>query len=79
MGDFFGKTKDGSGVKSTGCSSRGHEFNSQQPHSGSQPSIIGSNAFFWCVSNTVFIYILNTHTHTQTNKQTNKKKKNEFY
>jgi hypothetical protein len=27
--------KDGSAVKSTGCSSRGPEFNSQHPHSGS--------------------------------------------
>jgi hypothetical protein len=33
----------------TGCSSRGPEFNSQQPHSGSQPSIMGSDALFWCV------------------------------
>jgi hypothetical protein len=30
--------RDGSVVKSTGCSSRGPEFNSQQPHGGSQPS-----------------------------------------
>jgi hypothetical protein len=26
-------------VESTVCSSRGHKFNSQQPHGGSQPSI----------------------------------------
>ena len=32
--------RDGSVVKSTSCSSRGHEFNSQQPHSVSQPSAI---------------------------------------
>ena len=31
--------RDGSGVKSTDCSSRGSEFISQQPHSGSQPSV----------------------------------------
>ena len=30
---------DGSVVKSTDCSSRGPEFNSQQPHGGSQPSV----------------------------------------
>jgi hypothetical protein len=36
-------------VKSTDCSSRGPEFNSQQPHGGSQPSVIGYNALFWCV------------------------------
>jgi hypothetical protein len=28
--------RDGSAVKSTDCSSRGPEFNSQQPHGGSQ-------------------------------------------
>jgi hypothetical protein len=37
------------GVKSTDCSSRGPEFNSQQPHGGSQPSVMGSDALFWCV------------------------------
>ena len=31
-------------VKSTDCSSRGPEFNSQQPHVGSQPSVMGSDA-----------------------------------
>jgi hypothetical protein len=31
------------------CSSRGPEFNSQQPHGGSQPSVMGSGALFWCV------------------------------
>jgi hypothetical protein len=35
-------------VKSTDCSSRGPKFNSQQPHGGSQPSVMGSNAFSWC-------------------------------
>jgi hypothetical protein len=30
-------------VKSTDCSSRGPEFNSQQPHGGSQPSLMGSD------------------------------------
>jgi hypothetical protein len=41
--------RDGSAVKSTGCSSRGLEFNSQQPHGGSQPSVMGSDSLFWCV------------------------------
>jgi hypothetical protein len=27
-------------IKNTGYSSRGHEFKSQQPHGGSQPSIM---------------------------------------
>jgi hypothetical protein len=29
--------------------SRGPEFNSQQPHGGSKPSVMGSDALFWCV------------------------------
>jgi hypothetical protein len=41
--------RDGSEVKSTDCSSRGPEFNSQQPHGGSQPSVMGLDALFWCV------------------------------
>jgi hypothetical protein len=38
--------RDGSAVKSTDCSSRDPEFNSQQAHSGSQPSAMGSDALF---------------------------------
>ena len=34
--------RDSSEVKSTGCSSTGPEFNPQQLHGGSQPSIMGS-------------------------------------
>ena len=41
--------RDGSVAKSTDCSSRGLGFNSHQPHGGSQPSVMGSNALFWCV------------------------------
>jgi hypothetical protein len=37
-------------VKSTDCSSRGPEFKSGQRHGGSQPSVLGSDALFWCVS-----------------------------
>jgi hypothetical protein len=33
--------RDGSAVKSMDCFSRGLEFNSQQPHGGSQPSVMG--------------------------------------
>jgi hypothetical protein len=36
--------RDGSVVKSTDCSSRDPEFNSQQPHGSSQPSVMGSDA-----------------------------------
>jgi hypothetical protein len=38
--------RDGSMGKSTECSSRGPEFNSQQSHGGSQPSLMGSDALF---------------------------------
>jgi hypothetical protein len=41
--------RDGSAVKSTDYSSGGPEFKSQQPHGGSQPSVMKSNALFWCV------------------------------
>jgi hypothetical protein len=34
-------------VKSNDCSSRGSEFNFQQPHGSLQPSIMGPNALFW--------------------------------
>jgi hypothetical protein len=40
---------DGSAVKSIDCSFRGPEFNSQQPHGGSQPSVMRFHAFFWCL------------------------------
>jgi hypothetical protein len=36
--------RDGSASKSTDCSFRGPEFKSQQ-----QPSIVESDALFWCV------------------------------
>jgi hypothetical protein len=35
--------RDGSVVKSTGCSSQGPEFSSQQPYGGSQLSTMGSD------------------------------------
>jgi hypothetical protein len=41
--------RDGSVVKSTDCSSKGPKFNPQQPHGGSQPSVMGSHAHFCCV------------------------------
>ena len=39
--------RDGSEVRSTGCSSRGPEFKSQQPYGGSQPSKMRSGGLFW--------------------------------
>ena len=47
--------RDGSEVKSTGCSSRGPEFNSQQPHGGSQPFVLRSGALL--CQNVVYIII----------------------
>jgi hypothetical protein len=41
--------RDGSAVKSIDYSSKGPEFNSQQPHGSSQPSVMGSDTLFWCV------------------------------
>jgi hypothetical protein len=41
--------RDGSWVKSTDCSSKGPEFKFQQPHGDSQPSVMRSDAVFWCV------------------------------
>jgi hypothetical protein len=41
--------RDVPAVKSTDLSSRGPEFNSQQPRGGSQPSVMGSDVLFWCV------------------------------
>ena len=38
--------RDGSVVKNTDCSSGGPEFKSQQPHGGSEPSIMRSDALF---------------------------------
>ena len=39
--------RDGSEVKSTGYTSKGPEFNSQQPRGGSQPSVMKYGALFW--------------------------------
>ena len=41
--------RDCSVVKSTDCSSRGPEFNSQPLYGGLQSSIMGSDSLFWCV------------------------------
>ena len=38
--------RDGSAVKSADCSSEGPEFKSQQPHGGSQPSVMRPGALF---------------------------------
>jgi hypothetical protein len=41
--------RDGSVGKSTDCSTEGPEFKSRQPHGGLQPSVMRSDALFWCV------------------------------
>jgi hypothetical protein len=41
--------RDGSAVKSIDCSSAGPEFKFQQPHGGSQPSVMRSETLFWSV------------------------------
>jgi hypothetical protein len=46
---IFKGWRDGSVHKSTGCSFEGPMFKSQQPHGGSQPPIVRSDALFWCV------------------------------
>ena len=46
--NFWAGWRDGLAVKSTDYSSRGPEFSSQHPHDGSQTSVIGCDALFWC-------------------------------
>jgi hypothetical protein len=41
--------RDSSVVMRPDCTSRGPEFNSQQPHGGSQPPVMGSDALFWYI------------------------------
>jgi len=65
-------------VKSTDCSSRGPEFNSQQPHGGSQPSVMGSDALFWCLSEDrygVLLYKINKSLKKKQKNQNNNNKK----
>jgi hypothetical protein len=63
--------RDASAVKSTDCSSRGPEFNSQQPHGDSQPSVMGPDALFWCVWSQLQC---TTHRHKINNSLEKKKK-----
>jgi hypothetical protein len=50
--------RDGSaGVKSTDCSFEGPEFKSQQPHGGSQPSVMRSDTLFWCCLKRATVYL----------------------
>ena len=46
--NFWG-WRDGLVVKGADRSFEGHEFKCEQPHNGSQPSIMRSDALLWCV------------------------------
>jgi hypothetical protein len=51
---------DGSAGKSTDCSSEGPKFKSQQPHGGSQPSVVTYDTLFWCLKTaTMYLHIIN--------------------
>ena len=49
QGGILGAGEMAQWLRLLGCSSRGPEFNSQQHHGGSQPSVMGSDALFWGV------------------------------
>ena len=49
--------RDVSVVKSTDCSSRGPEFNSQYPHGDSKPSVMGIRCHFLLCLKTVTVYL----------------------
>ena len=65
--------RDGSEVKSSGCSSRGPEFNSKQPHGGSQPCIMRSGVLFWQAGTHGgrTVYIINEYILKKTQKARN--------
>ena len=50
------KEEDWRAVKSTDCLFRGPQFDFQQPHGGSQASVVGCDALFWRVWS-VLLYI----------------------
>jgi hypothetical protein len=63
--------RHGSVVKTTDCSSEGPEFKSQQPHGGLQPSIMRSDALFWCI----WRQLQSSYLFTIINKSLKKKKR----
>jgi hypothetical protein len=56
-----GGWRDGSAVKSTDCSSEGPEFKSQQPHEGSQPSVMRSDALSGVSEDSYSVVIYNKY------------------
>jgi hypothetical protein len=56
-------------VRAPNCSSEGPKFKSQQPHGGSQPSVMRSDSLFWSEDSSVYLYTI------KINKSFLKKKK----
>jgi hypothetical protein len=54
--------RDGSVVKSTECSSKGPEFKSQEPHGGSQPSVMRHSLLVGLKTATMYLDITTTTT-----------------
>ena len=80
---WIGGWRDGSAIKSTGCSVRGPKFNSQQPYGGSQPSVMRSNGLFWCVwrqqqCTQIYIHIHYVHIHMQEEEERREEEEEEF-
>jgi hypothetical protein len=61
-----GGWRDGSAIKSTDCSTEGLEFKSQQPHGGSQPSVVRSDALFGGSEDSYSVLTYNKTTTTTT-------------
>jgi hypothetical protein len=47
--NFVGAGEMAQWVRAPDCSSEGPKFKSQQPHGGSQPSVMRSDSLFWRV------------------------------
>ena len=56
-------------------SSRGPEFNFHQPHGGSQPSVVRSNAHFWCAEDSNSVLIQNEEKKKERNERKRKERK----
>ena len=47
--EMYGAGEMAQWVRAPDCSSEGPKFKSQQPHGGSQPSVMRSDSLFWSV------------------------------
>jgi hypothetical protein len=70
--------RDGSGVKSTDCSIRGPEFDSQQPHGGSQPSVMRFYALFDVTEDSYRVLIYNKEILKKKKKKERKRREKTF-